>query len=528
MAAMDLDDDAPLTVDDTAADKNLGLDWLDDEPISPCSVLQSGLLSPAATPRAAASAANPWAKTFALDSADKFPEPVHVTPERPRSPFSDEELDALKAFAAESPRGPPLSQGFFSPPPTPRAPDVLGYLAAAATKPFSRATLASQGARGLAAALGRGLAAHASAPGMGVVSAKCHALVERAATLPLEAAEALRDLCGAYPIDERVADLETFVDVASQEATRAASDADARRAAWRPLAKWRALHRRDANGDAAAAAALGLWSDVAGAKFDVKTKASDECKTVASALAAALSAAVTPADAASADPEALRALGRGGHAVVKRAFSWTAHDVAAVVAIAKTAPTGLDQVAAFVAALSVATARGKRPATLGAEALLAAAREAAEPALAPRARQAKVLLDHVAANAAASGAVFMTGVDAYAYDPATFASSARAMRLGRTVAAALAPVKAERFKNFGADTDSQFLWRFDAAAAAALAKAGGGPVVASSEPSVAVFSPNAHNQKRAATAEKAVSLASLLGLYGGDDDIFGDGGAARQ
>mmetsp|Transcript_10363 Transcript_10363/g.31951 ORF Transcript_10363/g.31951 Transcript_10363/m.31951 type:complete len:239 (-) Transcript_10363:37-753(-) len=68
----------------------------------------------------------------------------------------------------------------------------------------------------------------------------------------------------------------------------------------------------------------------------------------------------------------------------------------------------------------------------------------------------------------------------------------------------------------------------DAAAAAALAKAGGGPVVASSEPSVAVFSPNAHNQKRAATAEKAVSLASLLGLYGGDDDIFGDGGAARQ
>lgn len=42
------------------------------------------------------------------------------------------------------------------------------------------------------------------------------------------------------------------------------------------------------------------------------------------------------------------------------------------------------------------------------------------------------------------------------------------MRLGRAVAAALAPVKAERFKNFGADTDSQFLWRFDAAAAAAL------------------------------------------------------------
>ena len=60
----------------------------------------------------------------------------------------------------------------------------------------------------------------------------------------------------------------------------------------------------------------------------------------------------------------------------------------------------------------------------------------------------------------------------------------------------------------------------DAAKAAALAKAGVAPLVGLDGTS-AVFAPNEQNQKRKEVAEKAVPLTSLLGLYGGDPDIFG-------
>lgn len=60
----------------------------------------------------------------------------------------------------------------------------------------------------------------------------------------------------------------------------------------------------------------------------------------------------------------------------------------------------------------------------------------------------------------------------------------------------------------------------DAAVAAALAKAGGGPLAGSSGAS-ATFKPNRQNQKRTEVVEKSVALTSLLKLYDPDEQIFG-------
>ena len=59
----------------------------------------------------------------------------------------------------------------------------------------------------------------------------------------------------------------------------------------------------------------------------------------------------------------------------------------------------------------------------------------------------------------------------------------------------------------------------DAAQAAALAKAGGGPLAPSSGAS-ATFQPNAQNQQRKEVVEKTVALTSLLKLYDPEEQIF--------
>jgi len=121
-------------------------------------------------------------------------------------------------------------------------------------------------------------------------------------------------------------------DAASKKRRRDILDTVARRrAALRPLAKWRALHRpgRARQGKARARASLELWPALVGEArpFDAATSGSNEACVVAGCLAHALSRALSDAGAsASVDLSALKQVAKDSSTLVMRALGWSVED----------------------------------------------------------------------------------------------------------------------------------------------------------------------------------------------------------
>ena len=254
-----------------------------------------------------------------------------------------------------------------------------------------------------------------------------------------------------------------FTQTLGREADKAVLDARARRAAWRPLAAYRAAHNAfEPTFAEEAALAFKLWADLGQDTFDAATLGCMEAKTVACDLALLLDRLFTGDDARK-DVNAVRALGRAGGVVVQRATIWGADDVRQVLnlvaAVGANHAVSVDLFTHFVVALELATRRKKRPSKFKKNAFaqfVSGTPFATYTEDVPEA--AASLLRKVLQTAGQRGVVALAGVDLLPHDDA-YETHVRTQALSRLTASALVPVK-------GAWGGS--LWRLDASFADSL------------------------------------------------------------